>query len=178
MVKKLVVVVVLAATGYAAVRIWGEISSRPEALQVTPVRYVVPLAGTRELPRPDRVSVVGFWITNCSYSENLLSVMNAVRYRYPERQVDVVGFHLNPTTPAELQAYRVRNGYRFTLVPAQPPIQLVAKLDSTYGFRLPGRDVYVVHPSGRALKVDVSGRDSMAKQVARVSEAIDQIMRT
>lgn len=168
----------LIVVGFVANRYWDALTCRLAHGQVPSIGYTDVSGAARRVPRSDPPTVVGFWITNCAYSERVMSVLNDIRQRYPEGQIDVVAFFLNPIAPAQLRAIRSREGYRMIVAPAQPPVELVATLDEEYGIHAPGRDIYVVARSGRLRRVDASDWDTpQARIESQVVELIERTQR-
>jgi hypothetical protein len=98
-------------------------------------------------------TVVAFWISNCGYSQNAMWALNEVRRQYPEDEVDVVGFYMNPSMDAQTKSIAKREKYEVTLATVQNmslgPNALYGELNDAFHLRGVGRDVYVVDKEGR-----------------------------
>ncbi|MFA6003287.1 MAG: redoxin domain-containing protein [Elusimicrobiota bacterium] len=141
---KLSTLLILILLGAAAYRYRSHIPGFP----LPDISYADVQGQTRSLSRPDKPAVVGFWIADCGYCENMMGALQAVRQKYPEDKLDVVGLYLNEASEADIAAAAQREGYAVTLAPAQKTQQLIEALQSRFSIRGPGRDIYIVRRDG------------------------------
>ena len=118
--------------------------------------YTDTKGATRALNASTKPAVVVLWVTPCSYCTRAMNVLDTVRRLYPESDLDVVGFYLNPVSDAELDRMAAAEGRTFTMAQGQPTAPFVEQLLSGLDFRGTGRDIYVIGPDGHYKAVDSS----------------------
>lgn len=128
---------------------------------------------TRDFRKLERPMVVGFWIEECPYCQNAMAVLKGVRQANSPEELDVVGFFLNAKSAPDVASAGAREGYWVTLAAAQPPHELIAALDSSFRIRGPGRDIYVVEPSGRYRAVSTVNRDGARRPESEIKAEVD-----
>jgi hypothetical protein len=136
---------------------------------------------TRDFRKLERPMAVAFWIQECPFCQNAMSVLDGVRRENPADKLDVVGFYLNSQSPSDVASLGSREGYGVTLAPAQPPNELIAALHSSFKIRGPGRDIYVVDRSGRyraVSTVDGSGARRPGDEIrAEVNALVKDVLK-
>lgn len=142
----------LLAVGLGALWWWRAPKTAPE------LAYRDTKGGLHAFGPGAKPSVVVFWVSPCPYCERALTVLDDLRWRFPEDRLDVVGIYLNPASDAEVDEIGKREGRRITLAGAQHSgsLDLVRALDSGFGFGAPGREIYVVDAQGKMRAIDSS----------------------
>lgn len=123
----------------------------------------------------DRPVVVGFWITQCGYSQRVMHVLNYIRKDYPIDKLDVIGFYLNAgMSDEQILAAGRAEGYKVNLAPAQRTIDMIRGLHTAFGIRGPGRDLYVVDQKGWISSVKA---DDTAQSEAEIEFKLRRLLR-
>ncbi len=101
-------------------------------------------------------ALVVLWVTPCPYCTRAMNVLDRLRKRYPEEDLDIVGFYLNPADSASVESTARGEGHSIMVAQGQPTGPFVQALTNGMGFRGPGRDIYVIGKDGKYEAVDSS----------------------
>ena len=118
------------------------------------------LGGSKQKPM-----VIGFWISPCAYSDRILKFMNRVRREYKTEGLDVVGVYLNPIDDASLNALLASKKLEFPVVAGQSSLDQIVTLNSSFGMRGAGVDLYLVDKKGRIHAVDAGQADVKSRDI-------------
>lgn len=169
---RIVKVIFLAALVYGGIQLKNRLQE-PTAPAIT----FADVAGkTRDFRNLDRPMVAGFWIENCSYSAKAMAVLQSVRQGNPAGDLDVVGFFLNAKSGAEVAHAGALEGYRVTLAPCQPPVELIAALAPAFRIRGPGRDLYVLDRRGHYHVVSMVDGNGNSRPKAEVQDEVSGLV--
>lgn len=115
----------------------------------------VDVRGTQRTLKPwGKPAVVTFWISNCGYSDRALKILKLASDKYDPRDLDVIGFYVNPISDGELIALPQVQQNDYIFVSAQQRIDLIGQLANDFSPRA-GGDIYFIDKKGLAHRIDV-----------------------
>lgn len=103
-------------------------------------------------------TLVVFWISDCGWCERSMRVMDRLRDRYDEKDLDMVGIYLNPNSAQAIEDEARRKGHVFPVVSGQDMWDWkgIKEMLDEFGFKGTGRSIYLVDAQGAIHEVDAS----------------------
>jgi thiol-disulfide isomerase/thioredoxin len=126
------------------------------------------------LAKPERPTLVGFFISNCGYCKNMMGVLNDVSAKH--RDIEVYGFYLNPGSDGDISSAAQQYDFSGTVVAAQQRPELIQTLASTFAIRGPGRDAYVIDKAGAVHSVSLVDGSSQFLSQADVEAKLEDLI--